>query len=161
MTILCRSYPWERKSYPWILFLIKIQLEMNFLRSDLSSSSTITGKIGDPVIMIHLLRLNQHRIWVHFWRKKWRFWSKLLPILSVDPSTYLSYCLFQGKTNFDTWPERGEFYGFYDGSCTTGRYMCIHIFRSCQSLVHVRLNIYAMVTLIIDLRFANVFVVTL
>ena len=85
----CRSYPRERKSYPWILFLIKIQLEMNdFLRSDLSSSSssTITEKIGVPVIMIHLLRLNQNRISVHFWRKKWRFWSRSLPILSVDPS---------------------------------------------------------------------------
>ena len=69
-----RSYPRERKSYPWILFWIKIQLEMNFLRSDLSSSSTITEKIGVPVIMIHLLRLNQNRISVHFWRKKWRFW---------------------------------------------------------------------------------------
>ena len=58
----CRSYPRDRKSYPWILFLIKIQLEMNFLRSDLLSSSTIPKKIGDPVIMIHLLRLNQNQI---------------------------------------------------------------------------------------------------
>ena len=88
LIIFCRSYPRDRKSYPWILFLIKIQLEMNFLRSDLSSSSTITEKIGVPVIMIHLLRLNQNRISVHFWRKKWRFWSRSLPILSVDPSKY-------------------------------------------------------------------------
>ena len=40
MIIFCRSYPRERKSYPWILFLIKTQLEMKFLRCDLLSSST-------------------------------------------------------------------------------------------------------------------------
>ena len=80
MTIFCRSYPRERKSYPWILFLIKIQLEMIFLRSDLSSSSTITEKIGGPTIMIHLLRLSQNQISVHFWRKKWRYWYRSLPI---------------------------------------------------------------------------------
>ena len=70
----CRSYPRERKSHRWILFLIKIQLEMKFLRSDLLSSSTITKKIGVPTIVIHLLRPDQNRISVHFWRKKWRFW---------------------------------------------------------------------------------------
>ena len=74
MILFYKSYPRERKSYPWILFLIEIQLEMKFLWSDLSSSSIITKKIGDSVVMIHLSRLHQTRISVIFWRKKWRFW---------------------------------------------------------------------------------------
>ena len=60
---------------------------MKILRSILLSSSTITKKIGVPTIMIYLLRLDQNRISDHFWRKKWRFWSKLVSLLSVDPSS--------------------------------------------------------------------------
>ena len=74
MIIFCRSYPRERKRYPWIYFFIKIRLEMKFLRADLSSSLSTTKKIGVPVIMTHLLRLNQNQISVNFWRKKWRVW---------------------------------------------------------------------------------------
>ena len=35
---------------------------MKILQSHLISSSTIANKIGGPVIVIHLLRLNQNRI---------------------------------------------------------------------------------------------------
>ena len=52
MTIFCRSYPRERKSHPWILFLIKVRLEMKVLWGDLSSPSTITKKIGDTVTTV-------------------------------------------------------------------------------------------------------------
>ena len=69
--------PEIHKSHPWLLFLIKIQLEMKFLWSDLSSSSSIMKKIEDPIIMLHLSRLNQNRISLNFWPQKWLFLAKL------------------------------------------------------------------------------------
>jgi len=90
---------------------------MIFLRSDLSSSSTTTEKIGGPTIMIHLLRLSQNRISVHFWRKKWRFWYRSLPILSVDPSRsvcsrhYCAHGTLEPTLNqhSDLWPKPSFF----------------------------------------------------
>ena len=72
--IFCKGYPQERKNYPWLSFFIKIQSEMKFLWSDLSSYASITKKIENPIIMIHLLNLNQNWISVNFWSQKWRFW---------------------------------------------------------------------------------------
>ena len=36
---------------------------------------------GRKFIMIYLLRSNQNRISVNFWRKKWRFWWKVVSLL--------------------------------------------------------------------------------
>ena len=79
--IFCKSYPQERKNYPWLSFFIKIQSEMKFLWSDLSSYASITKNIEDPIIMIHLLNLNQNWISVNFWHRKWRCWYKFSPLI--------------------------------------------------------------------------------